>query len=379
MAGIYIHIPYCKSKCIYCDFYSRAAHSPDWHRFCKALIMEFESRISEIPPDSGSFTIYIGGGTPSLLPPFEFKFLMNSITTLLGDRHPRIPIIEATIEVNPDDVTPELCRCWRESGVTRVSMGVQTLSDTELHIIGRRHNAQRAREAFETLRSEFSNISLDLMFGLPKQTIDSLDHTLDSFIKMRPEHISAYSLMYEERTALWRLRDLGKIEETDEDLNVRMFEMISEKLNNAGYERYEISNYSLPGFRSRHNSSYWKGSPYIGLGPSAHSYDGAITRRWNIADINLYMERIENGGEYSEKEILGFEELREERIMTSLRTIEGLSLQRYEASFGSTRLQRLLNAAAPFLQSGSLIIDEKNLRLSETGVMISDEIISSLF
>lgn len=379
MAGIYIHIPYCKSKCIYCDFYSRAAQLPDWHRFCNALLKEFESRRYEISSDTESFTIYIGGGTPSLIPSGEFRFLLDSIFSILTGRYPHVPVVETTIEVNPDDVTPELCRCWKESGITRVSMGVQTMSDTELNIIGRRHNAQHARKAFDILRREFANISLDLMFGLPTQTLESLSLTLDSFIKMRPEHISAYSLMYEERTAIWKLREQGKIKEMEEDTSVKMFEMVSSKLAKAGYERYEISNYALPGHRSRHNSSYWQGVPYIGLGPSAHSYDGKTLRRWNLADTGAYIDKVEKGEIFSEKETLGFEELREERIMTSLRTIEGLSLQRFEESFGQESMHRLQREAAPFLHNGTLLLENDHLRLSDTGVMISDEIISSLF
>ena len=363
--GIYIHFPFCRRKCIYCDFYSVGERLADWEAFARAVENEFSA--SSLP--SGAFpSLYMGGGTPSLAPAELISRFRRMIPVEVG---------EFTIEVNPDDVTEEKACAWREAGVNRVSMGIQTLNDDELKAIGRRHTAEEAEKAYYILRKYFSNISLDLIFGLPGQTLSSLSATLDRFIEMRPEHISAYSLMYEERTALTRMRDSGKVEEIPDEDSVEMFRLVTSKLKEAGYERYEISNYALPGYRSHHNSNYWKGIPYIGLGPSAHSYDGDRTRRYNLPDLSLYIK--EYGRNIKEYEILSEEELQEEMIMTRLRMIEGLDLLEFENRFGKEERISLEKRVKPFLSSGDLIYMHDHIALSESGVMISDEIISELF
>ena len=377
--GIYIHFPFCRRKCIYCDFYSVGERLANWESFARAVENEFSalSLPSEVFP-----SLYMGGGTPSLAPAELISRFRRMIPVEVG---------EFTIEVNPDDVTEEKARAWREAGVNRVSMGVQTLNDDELKAIVRRHTADQAEKAYYILRKYFSNISLDLIFGLPGQTLSSLSATLDRFIEMRPEHISAYSLMYEERTALTRMRDSGKVEEIPDEDSVEMFRLVTSKLKEAGYERYEISNYALTGYRSHHNSNYWKGIPYIGLGPSAHSYDGDRTRRYNLPDLSLYIKEYgrnikedrEDIKEYrkniEDNEILSEEELREEMIMTRLRMIEGLDLLEFEDRFGKEERISLEKRAKPFLSSGDLIYMHDHIALSESGVMISDEIISELF
>lgn len=370
--GIYIHFPFCRRKCIYCDFYSVGERLADWEAFARAVENEFS--VSSLPFEVFP-SLYMGGGTPSLAPPELISRFRRMIPVEVG---------EFTIEVNPDDVTEEKARAWREVGVNRVSMGIQTLNDDELKAIGRRHTADQAEKAYSILRKYFSNISLDLIFGLPGQTLSSLSATLDRFIEMRPEHISAYSLMYEERTALTRMRDSGKVEEIPDEDSVEMFRLVTSKLKEAGYERYEISNYALPGYRSHHNSNYWKGIPYIGLGPSAHSYDGDRTRRYNLPDLALYIKEYgdqikEYGDHIKEYEFLSEEELREEMIMTRLRMIEGLDLLEFEDRFGKEERISLEKRAKPFLSSGDLIYMHNHIALSESGVMISDEIISELF
>ena len=370
--GIYIHFPFCRRKCLYCDFYSVGDRLADWKLFVSAIENEFQAK--RIPTDC-IVSIYMGGGTPSLAPVWVIKRFREMITC---------PVGEFTIEVNPDDVTEEKARGWKEAGVNRVSMGVQSLNDDELKIIGRRHSASDASRAYSILKKYFSNISLDLIFGLPAQSIGSLSHTIDRFIEMRPQHISAYSLMYEERSALTRLRDNGKIKETPEEDSVEMFKMITAKLCNAGYERYEISNYALPGFRSHHNSNYWRGVPYIGLGPSAHSYDGKRERRYNRADLSLYIKNrtgVKSDGGIVDVEIehLTDDELREEMIMTRLRTCEGLDLREYQNRFGEKARLILEQKGARYITSGDLIYSGDSIMLSESGVMISDEIITDLF
>lgn len=369
--GIYIHFPFCRRKCLYCDFYSLGGRDFDWVRFAQAV--EREYKYYGVSKDA-VVTLYLGGGTPSLAPVEVVSGFRNMIDNEIG---------EFTIEVNPDDVTEEKASGWKEAGVNRVSMGVQSLVDRELRNVGRRHTAEEAVRAYNILRKHFSNISLDLMFGLPGQTKESLAKTINGFREMRPEHISAYSLMYEERSALTRLLKAGKIEETAEEDSVEMFRMISSFLRESGYERYEISNYSLPGFRSHHNSNYWAGVPYIGLGPSAHSYDGEKLRRYNAADLSVYLnvwggeEKIER---LVETEDLTIEELREEMIMTRLRTVEGLDLEEFRLKFGEGAYSDLLEMAEKYLQTGNLYYRESNaISLTEEGVMISDEIISGLF
>ena len=232
----------------------------DWEAFAIAVESEYRNG-SKLIPENSKVSLYMGGGTPSLAPVEVIKRFRDMIRFAVG---------EFTIEVNPDDVTPEKARGWKEAGVNRVSMGVQSLNDEELRTIGRRHTSSDVFRAYSILREYFDNISLDLIFGLPGQGLGSLVETIAGFIELRPEHISAYSLMYEERSALTRLRDKGKITEVAEEDSVEMFRLLTSKLREAGYERYEISNYALAGYRSHHNSNYWQGIPYIGVGPSAH-------------------------------------------------------------------------------------------------------------
>lgn len=375
MAGVYIHIPFCARKCVYCDFYSVGARLADWPRLVSALLDEARVRVPELTGAGAKCdTLYIGGGTPSLLPPGEFGRLAAGVLSLTG------PVSEFTVEVNPDDVTGELADAWRGAGVDRVSMGVQSLVDDELRAIGRRHDSRRAREAYDTLRRRFGNVSLDLMFGLPGQTRRSLRESVAGVIDMRSEHVSVYSLMYEERTALTRMRDSGRIDETPEEESAAMFADISEMLDAAGYEQYEISNYSLPGFRSRHNSAYWSGEPYVGLGPAAHSYDGLRTRRANAPDVRAYISRwLDGGGDAVAVETLTDDELREEMIMTRLRTRGGIPLEEFRRRFGAVAFRSLLSASRRWVAGGLMEERDGTLALSRRGVMVSDEIIVSLF
>lgn len=375
MAGVYIHIPFCARKCVYCDFYSVGARLADWPRLVSALLDEARIRVPELTGAGAKCdTLYIGGGTPSLLPPGEFGRLAAGVLSLTG------PVSEFTVEVNPDDVTGELADAWRGAGVDRVSMGVQSLVDDELRAIGRRHDSRRAREAYDTLRRRFGNVSLDLMFGLPGQTRRSLRESVAGVIDMRPEHVSVYSLMYEERTALTRMRDSGRIDETPEEESAAMFADITEMLDAAGYEQYEISNYSQPGFRSRHNSAYWSGEPYVGLGPAAHSYDGLRTRRANAPDVRAYISRwLDGGGDAVAVETLTDDELREEMIMTRLRTRGGIPLEEFRRRFGAVAFRSLLSASRRWVAAGLMEERDGTLALSRRGVMVSDEIIVSLF
>lgn len=393
-AGIYIHIPYCARRCLYCDFYTEGVIRADWPTYVTALLTELRQRLDgpegDILRDADRYTLYIGGGTPSLIPLAEFRRLADGIIGMTG-RKPS----EFTIEVNPDDVTQEKAEAWRAAGVDRVSMGVQSLIDSELKFIGRRHDAATAIQAYGILRPLFDNISLDLMFGLPGQTMDSLRQTLAGLMQMRPEHISAYSLMFEERTALTRLRDSGKIQESDETLSVDMFRAICDTLEQNGYGHYEISNWALPGRESQHNSAYWQGVPYLGLGAGAHSYDGHRTRRSNLPDARLYTSILSGSGDsnsydsydsydsyyssYYTTERLDDDALREEMIMTRLRTRSGIDLDEFARRFGQKALDSLIRRAAPIIARGLLRDDDRHLALTRDGVMLSDDIIADLF
>lgn len=367
--NLYVHIPVCRRKCIYCDFYSVGESAVSWKLLTDALIAELSARAVVADADYPS-TIYIGGGTPSLMPADEFARLAEAARSYVPD------FSEFTIEVNPDDVTPERARFWRDCGVNRVSMGVQSLCDTELRVIGRRHTAAQAVAAAETLRKRFDNLSLDLMFGLPGQTLNSFRDSVKGVVALQPDHISAYSLMYEERTAITALRDCGRVEEADEDLSVEMYRMLHALLADAGYEQYELSNYARTGRRSLHNGMYWRGLPYIGIGPAAHSYDGRRTRRANLPDIRRY---VADPLAAFEEEHLSDDELREEMIMTRLRMREGIDLSEFSHRFGDRAKSELLAAAADSVAAGHLRLSDTGLSLTESGIMISDDIIASLF
>lgn len=375
---VYVHVPFCRRKCIYCDFFSVGERLADWPSFVGSLLVEARQRAGAFAGDDSPYpsSLYIGGGTPSLIPADEFLRLAEGLLALFPDGTE-----EFTIEVNPDDVSEEKVAVWSAAGVNRVSMGVQSLVDSELKTIGRRHTAADALRAFDRLRKSFGNISLDLIFGLPGQTCDSLRHTAEGFLDMAPEHISAYSLMYEERTALTRMRDSCAVAETPEVESVEMFSMVSGMLADAAYEQYEISNYARDGYRSIHNSTYWQGLPYLGLGPGAHSYDGLRTRRANRPDLKAW-QGAESGFPYTE-EILSDDEFREEYIMTRLRTREGISLDDFARSFGASERARLLRQARQFTApAGSeplLSRTDSSLSLTKSGIMLSDEVISSLF
>lgn len=376
---IYVHVPFCRRKCLYCDFYSVGVKLADWPVYVDALLGEARRRLSAPVSyvHSAPFlakspnTLYIGGGTPSLMPDAEFVRLAEGLVRLCGQP------CEFTIEVNPDDVTPHKADLWHSCGVNRISMGVQSLCDDELRAVGRRHTARQALDAFDILSDRFANISLDLMFGLPHQTLGSLSRTLSEFMDMKPQHVSAYSLMYEERTALTCLRDEGKLAETPDNVSAEMFGLVSSALETGGYEQYEISNYALPGRRSVHNSAYWQGCAYTGLGPGAHSYDGYRTRSFNPPDVRGYM--MVGGNVCREEEHLSDDELREEMIMTRLRTREGINLDEFGRRFGHVSLQHLMQTAKKNIVAGTLRLTDSELVLTHEGVMVSDEVMASLF
>lgn len=317
-----------------------------------------------------------------MMPAEDLERLLAGLRNIAG--HKRWESLkEATIEVNPDDVTPQMCRAWASAGITRISMGVQSFNDSLLRFMGRRHNGEVAERAFHTLRKYFNNISIDLMFGIPGQTSEDWEQTLRKAVSLRPDHISCYALMYETGTRISLMRDAGLITELSEEMTEDMYSELRDTLRKEGYEAYEISNFALPGRRSLHNSSYWKGAPYLGLGPSAHSYDGVSRRRWNKANIKYYLERFTPHNRsacqpfYSE-ERLNAAELRDEMILTRLRTAEGIDLREYSEKFGEKAMMRLRANAANQIARGLAEITGSHLKLTRAGIMISDSVMVSL-
>lgn len=373
---LYIHIPYCHGKCLYCDFYSGGNRTADWHRLTEAIVAELTLRRDELarPPQY----VYIGGGTPSLMPGDCLMRLCDAIyATWPGMDAP----VEFTIEVNPEDVTAEKCRVWKQCGVNRVSMGVQSFSDSELKAVGRRHDSKCAENAYDILRSEFDNVSLDLMFGLPGQTVESWGETVAKAVSLRPQHISAYTLMLEKGTALTQLAKEGRVELPGDEENLAMWHLLTRQLRENGYCQYEISNYALPGFESRHNSGYWSGNPYLGLGPSAHSYDGESVRRANPADMRGYIKHFcdgQNNTPFYTEEKLTPEERAEETVMLRMRTRSGIDLDEYSEAFGKEACNRLLANAESDLREGRLAVRDRRLMLTDGGIMTADSIILRL-
>lgn len=384
MAGIYIHIPFCESRCIYCDFYSTT--SLKWKDdYVDALCKEMELRpaIQALGDNYPIETIYLGGGTPSQLSDGHLQQIFTKLKETYGDLFSKN--MEITMECNPDDVTPDFCKTLGKLPVNRVSMGAQTFSDQRLQFLRRRHNTTEVKEAVSLLRKTgIENISIDLMFGFPKENIEDWKYDILQALQLGVEHISAYSLMYEEGTPLYKMLEQGKIEEIDEELSRNMYDTLVDMLTISGYEHYEISNLAKPGYRSRHNSSYWNETPYIGLGAAAHSYRRArnqsgkmeVTRSWNVNNIQQYINSIHQGILPSEKENLDLTTRYNDLITTALRTSNGIDLKKTEKEFGKSYLEKLLDEANDKIKRGLMKIDKQNDRLSLTreGIYISDDI-----
>lgn len=377
MAGLYIHIPFCKSRCIYCGFYSTTADHLR-QRYVDALCMEARQRPTDLPIE----TIYLGGGTPSQLAPAQLRQLFDALYNI----YKVSSSAEVTIECNPDDVTADYATALSQFPVNRVSMGAQTFDDQRLRFLHRRHTASQVPQAVHRLREAgIRNISIDLMYGFPDETLDDWQHDIDAALSLDVDHLSAYCLMIEEGTALYELmktpclggetkpslnrEDLGESEE----LERQMYEHLIDRLTAAGYEHYEISNFARPGLRSRHNNSYWTDIPYIGLGAAAHSYDGH-QRRWNPDDIHLYIKGIETGHPESESEPIDDATHYNDRVMLSLRTCEGLDL----SSLTAQDTAYLLPLAQKYIDEGLLVLSGNHLRLSRQGLFVSDMVMADL-
>lgn len=315
MAGIYIHIPFCKSRCAYCDFFSTTQLEKQ-QAYTEALLHEWTDRQHEIRETIR--TIYFGGGTPSTLTPNMLKPLLEAF-----GRHDEVQ--EITLEANPGDITPEKARMWLAMGINRLSIGIQSFDNELLKVIGRRHTAKQARDAVAIAQDAgFTNISIDLIYALPGQTLDQWQQDVVTALQLGVQHISTYGLIYEEGTRMHTMLKAGIISAVDEELEIQMYDYLVEALSSHGFTHYEVSNFALQGYESKHNSSYWTHTPYIGLGAGAHSFDGQ-TRSWNSANLDIYIQQAMGHHLQPESESLDQEALRVERIMLGLRTNQGVA------------------------------------------------------
>ena len=378
VAGLYIHIPFCRSRCIYCDFYSTTLPQAWQGPYVEALGREMEIRANEEAGKLGRIgTVYIGGGTPSLLAGEALERLFALVA-----RHYRLEDgAEVTLEANPDDVTGEWVDSLKGTPVNRISMGVQSLDDNILRTLRRRHTAEQARRAVALLQEAgYTNLSLDLIYGLPGQGLAQFERDVREVLGMGVTHLSAYALQFEPGTALSAMRQRGELSEADEELSLACYERLMDLTAEAGMEHYEISNFALPGRRSRHNSSYWTEAPYVGLGAGAHSYDPTgHVRSFNCEDIRQYIEAVGHGRRPSTSEVLDETTRYNERVMLRLRTCEGLSLDELERDFGPERRRYCERMAEPHILRGR--VQKKAgeaLCLTRSGLFVSDDIISDL-
>jgi oxygen-independent coproporphyrinogen-3 oxidase len=350
MAGVYLHIPFCKRACHYCNFHFSTSTRLQ-EGFIVALLAEIEIRKHYLSESVS--TIYFGGGTPSILPSKD----IDRILTQLQNHFTIETGVEITLEANPDDITEQKLQEWKAVGINRLSIGVQSFFEEDLLWMNRAHNAVQAAVSIDLAQKEgFNNLTIDLIYGAPTLTDKNWMKNVEKAVELRIPHLSCYALTVETKTPLEKLIKKKVLANVDADKQARHFELLMVMMKEAGYEHYEISNFAKSGFRSKHNSSYWQGKPYIGLGPSAHSFNG-ISRQWNISNNALFIQSLLKGVIPFEQEILTHEQQLNEYIMTSLRTLEGLSLQKVQQDFGEDKSQYVIKTAQPHLYRRNLVLE----------------------
>lgn len=373
MAGIYLHIPFCKQACTYCNFHFTTSlrYKDD---LVKALVKEAEAEKAYLAGET-VHTIYFGGGTPSLLKISELDLILENLHKF----YPVASDAEITLEANPDDVTKEKAAAWKSLGINRLSIGIQSFFEEELRWMNRAHNAAQAKACIEnSYASGIDNLSIDLIYGSPLLTDDMWEQNVQTAIGYGIKHLSCYALTVEEKTPLHKKIALNKTGDVDSDKQARQFLLLMNWLRSAGYEHYEVSNFARPGYRSRHNSSYWKGISYLGLGPSAHSFNGK-ERRWNVANNNLYIKSIGEDTPQREVEALTSEQQLNETIMISLRTMEGIDLQKIETLWGEKEKHRLEKDLSKYIRNGLVTVTDQHAQLTDEGVLRADGIAADLF
>jgi oxygen-independent coproporphyrinogen-3 oxidase len=373
MSGIYLHIPFCKQACYYCNFHFSTSRQQQGE-MVKSILQEMELRQHYLNGDTIE-TIYFGGGTPSLLNADELTSLLNRIKELF----PVADQAEITLEANPDDLTAEKLQELKAAGINRLSIGVQSFHETDLKWMNRAHDSRQAINCITTAQSlGFKNITIDLIYGGPTLSNEGWEENVKQAISLGIPHLSCYALTVEPGTALDHFINKKKMEPTDPDKAALHFEMLMQWLKEAGYEHYEISNFALPGWHSRHNSSYWQGSHYLGVGPSAHSFNGH-SRQWNVANNSLYIKAIEKGEVPFELESLTTSMQFNEYIMTTLRTSAGCNLEWVAEKFSKDHVLHLLAHSQPFIASGKMEKSGETLRLTTAGRLFADGIAGELF
>ena len=372
MPGLYLHIPYCYRACSYCNFHFSTSFDS------KASVidaMKEELRIRSSEWNTAFKSVYFGGGTPSILSPAEFDELFDSIRSHLDLKE----VEEITLECNPEDLISEKLLSWKRNGVNRLSIGVQTFNDDLLRSINRQHREAQAIEGIRLAKEHgFNNISIDLIMGLPGSDNDLLLYDIEKALSLTPLHISAYQLSVEEKTALDHQVKSGQVKLPDEEEVNGQFHLLHQRLTAGGFHHYEISNYALPGFEAQHNSSYWTGASYLGIGPGAHSFDGK-KRRWNISNNRSYVKEINSGGTWFEGEELSEKDRYNEMIMTSLRNDKGLDLTELKDRFPDLFKEAILQEVEAWMEEGWASLKNNRIRLSMDGWLISDKLASELF
>lgn len=370
MAGIYIHIPFCKQACHYCDFHfstSLKKKAALVNALCKELILKKEGQ-------SVIETVYFGGGTPSLLTAEEFQKILKTVQKSYHVAHNA----EITVEANPDDITEEKLKAWQASGVNRLSIGVQSFFEEDLTLMNRAHNANEALQSIELAQRYFDNISIDLIYGIPGLTHERWQQNLQQTLALEIPHISSYALTVEPYTALKTFIEKGKIKPVDEAMARQQYEMLVYTLEKAGYTNYEFSNFGQPGYFSQNNTAYWLGKPYVGIGPSAHGFDG-VSRNWNLRNNATYLKALQRNEIPSETEKLSLTDRYNEYVMTRLRTMWGISLKEINEKFGKKYKAYLQKEAHVFFEKGLLTRKEGIITIAKKGKFLSDGIAADLF
>ena len=375
MAGIYIHIPFCKQACTYCNFHFSTSLAQKSH-VLNAIKNEIQLTAAFGDAAEQVDSIYFGGGTPSLLSAAELKKIFEAL-------HKKFRInenAEITLEANPDDISPSILMQWRQLGINRLSLGVQSFVETELVWMNRAHHANESLESIQHIRDAgFQNFSVDLIYGSPLLSNDDLRKNLEIIFDNKVPHISCYALTVETKTALHKMIDQKRTAPVDAEKQAAQFLLLMDIMKERDYDHYEISNYAMPGMRSKHNSSYWQGKPYYGFGPSAHSFNGKNTRRWNVANNALYIQSLQKDSIPFEEEILTPVQQMNEYLMTTLRTMEGIDLQLLKKNFGESNHDILIKESNKYINSGKLILQDHNLVLTREGKLFADGIAADLF
>jgi oxygen-independent coproporphyrinogen-3 oxidase len=372
MAGIYIHIPFCRQKCYYCDFYKTVNISLTG-RFIDVLSKEINLR-KNFSEGETIETIYFGGGTPSVLTEQE----LTQILQILHHEFEIVPDAEITFEANPDDLKTDYLERLFRSGINRLSIGIQSFQDTHLKRMNRRHTAQQAVQSVENaVKAGFRNISIDLIYGLPELTTKEWQNSLGQVFQLPVDHLSAYHLTYHEGTPFYTWLKKGTLKETGETESTRQFNILVDRAEAAGFEQYEISNFSKNEMYSKHNTAYWTGKKYLGLGPSAHSFNG-VSRQWNFSHLESYLKAYEQGKPFFGEEILTEKEKFNEYILTRLRTKWGVSVVFMEEEFGREKVSHFLKNIGKYENAGWISRKNEIFLLSRKGLFVSDDILAQL-